>query len=128
MESEKEKVKETFSIWTSFLNEKPEDPYMMYKDTVALQLEKIIIQVKNDLMKHDSNYNEENALKGAIAIVMERMLVIQNEYSPEGMNAMVVALFAELPSLKGVRADLVNQARKTNRFAWIKNFFSKKDK
>lgn len=102
----KEKTYEEGWGWTSFLHPEFQDPYAVYKDSIAFQLENIIVRVEGDLLKSNKDYTQEIARKMAICLVMEQMLVIQNDNAPSTQNAMVAALFSELPGLKDFRIDI----------------------
>ncbi len=91
--------------WTSFLHKDFQDPYVVFKDNIAFQLEGIIVKIENDLMRVNKDYTPDIARKMAICLVMEQMLVIQHENAPSTLNAMVVSLFTELPGVKDFRID-----------------------
>ena len=97
----------TNSIWTKFLNKEYNDPFSIYKDNVSYQLELLILSVENELLSKEPSYTKEVARKMSICMVMEQMLAIQYEYTPQSMEAMTIALLTDLPKLKDFRHELV---------------------
>lgn len=97
----------TNSIWTKFLNKEYDDPFSIYKDNVSYQLELLILNIENELLSKEPSYTKEVARKMAICMVMEQMLAIQYEYTPQSMEAMTIALLTDLPKLKDFRHELV---------------------
>ncbi len=114
--------------WTSFLKKDFQDPYAVYKDGIAFQLENIIVKVENELLKSNKDYTTEIARKMAICLVMEQMLIIQNETAPSTLNTMVANLFTELPGLKDFRIDIYEKFREgmvPKKKSWFAKFFKK---
>lgn len=129
-QEKKEAVNDGMWGWTSFLHKDFQDPYVVFKDNIAFQLENIIVNIENELLRVNKDYTPEIARKMAICLVVEQILVIQHENAPSTMNAMVVSLFTELPGLKDFRIDFYKKCieegkSKAGFWRGIRNFFSK---
>lgn len=119
---------EPLSPWTNFLNPSIPDPYYAYKDNLSLKMEQIILATENELLASNKEFTKQAARQLAICLMMEQMLSIQYEYSPESLQVMTISLFSDLPEVKDFRLDFFEKAfakgqqSKTNIFS---KFFSK---
>ncbi len=106
------------SIWVNYLDKRiTEDKYTLHREKCAYQLEGLVSQMTQDLLKHNPDYTTDIARKGAINLLMEQMLTIQHEYTPQSQKAMTMALFEHLPSLSDFRKELIDTCCQINQSA-----------
>ena len=95
--------------WTNYLNTQYDDPYESFKDHILTKCEDTIGLITKELLEGDKTYTPDIAKKMAIALVIEQMLLIQHQNSPEQQKAMVQTLFIELPSVQFTSSIQQNQ-------------------
>lgn len=112
--------------WISCFDNNAEDPFHMFKDNVSLDLETHINKVANQLHDQLPRSSRKDAQNLAINLIMERLLVLQKEYTPQSQKSMVINLFSHLPDLKDFRHEIIDEAQKRSTIAYkIKRFFLK---
>lgn len=112
--------------WISCFDNKVEDPFHMFKDNVSLDLEIQINKIANTLHEEFPKISIKDSQNLAINIIMERLLVLQKEYTPQSQKSMLINLFSHLPELKEFRLEMINNAQKKVTFIYkIKKLFSK---
>lgn len=115
-----------WSPWISCFDNKAEDPFHMFKDNVSLDLEIQINKVANQLHQELPKVSRKDSQNLAINIIMERLLVLQKEYTPQSQKSMVINLFSHLPELKEFRYDMIEKAQEKVTFMYkIKSWFLK---
>ena len=111
--------------WISCFDNNAEDPFHMFKDNLSLDLETHINKVANQLHNQLPRTSIKDAQNLAINLIMERLLVLQKEYTPQSQKSMVINLFSHLPELKDFRHEVIEEAQKRATFKYkIKRFFS----
>lgn len=91
------------SLWTSHLSEqKTDDPYFEIKNSISLSLEEQISNITQKLLNSGQNYDIETAKKMAANLVMEQLLSIQYQLTPNSQASMVIALFSEMKEVKTI--------------------------
>ena len=94
--SEKNTKKEPLSMWSAYLDKGYEDPYLDYKEKIAVKTEILIGEIANELLKNGVNYTSDVAKKVAVNLIMEQMLSIQYDNCPDVQKAMIINLFCDL--------------------------------
>jgi hypothetical protein len=121
-----DKMDATKSPWISCFDNKSEDPWHMFKDIISLKLEEHITKVANQIHEQHPKMSQKDAQNLAINLLMERLLVLQKEHTPESQKAMIINLFIYLPELKDFRSEVIQEVRSRTGFVYkIKRFFSK---
>lgn len=117
---------EKWCPWISCFDNNADDPFHMFKDVITLDLEEHINKVANQLKKEVPHMARKDAQNIAINMLMERLLVLQKEHTPQSQKSMVINLFRYLPELKDFRHDFIKETKsKTGLFYKIKNFFNR---
>lgn len=112
--------------WISCFDNSVEDPFHMFKDVISLELEQQITKVANQIHSQLPQTSRKDAQNLAINLIMERLLVLQKEHTPQSQKAMIINLFSYLPELKDFRYDMIKEAQsKTSLFYKIKSFLFK---
>lgn len=113
--------------WVSCFNNDLEDPFHMFKDNVSLELELHISKVANELQNQLPRTSMKDSQNLAINIIMERLLVLQKEHTPQSQKSMVINLFSYLPDLKDFRYDVIEKAQERTSFIYrFKKLFKRK--
>ena len=102
--------------WISCFDNKAEDPFHMFKDQLSLDLETHINKVANQLHDQLPRTSRKDAQNLAINLIIERLLVLQKEYTPQSQKSMVINLFSHLPDLQDFRHEIVEEAQKRTTF------------
>jgi len=101
----------------------------MFKDVISLELEQHIAKVANQLQEQLPRTSRKDAQNLAINLIMERLLVLQKEHTPQSQKSMIINLFSYLPELKDFRYDVIEEAQsRTGFFYKIKYFFLRSKK
>lgn len=119
-----DKMDSNWCPWISCFDNNSEDPFHMFKDVITLELEQHITKVANQLQEQLPRTSHKDAQNLAINLLMERLLVLQKEYTPQSQKSMVINLFSYLPELKDFRYDVIEEAQ--SRSGWffkVKQFF-----
>lgn len=123
------KNSQTTSPWTKFLGSESElmnDKYLMYKDNIMFQCENMVSGVAKELMQANPELTSQDANAGAISLVMEQMLALQYEHTPDKQATMVSELMLCLPTLKDFRVDFMQSAVTHNSLKYkLKKCFQK---
>lgn len=110
--------------WISCFDNNAEDPFHMFKDVISLELEEHITKVANQLHEQLPRTSRKDAQNLAINLIMERLLVLQKEHTPQSQKSMIINLFSYLPELKDFRYDVIEEAQsRIGVFYKIKYFF-----
>ena len=113
--SEKNTKKEPLSIWSAYLDKRYEDPYLDYKEKIAVKTEILIGEIANELLKNGVNYTSDVAKKVAVNLIMEQMLSIQYDNCPDVQKAMIINLFCDHPSTMDFKVDLLEKFKEKER-------------
>ena len=93
---------------------------------ISFELEQHITKVANQIHAQQPTSSMKDCQNLAINLLIERLLVLQKEYTPQSQRSMVINLFSYLPELKDFRYEMIAEARKKNSlFSKIKSFFKK---
>ena len=120
--SDKNIKKEQVSIWTAYLDRSHQDPYMDYKEKIAVKTEILIGEIANELLKNGVNYTSDVAKKVAVNLIMEQMLSIQYDNCPDVQKAMIINLFCDHPSTMDFKVDLLEKfkEKEKDKTLWFK--------
>ena len=114
------------SPWISCFDDTVEDPFHLFKDGVSLDLETHINKVANQIFDKHPGSSRKNTQSLAINLIMERLLVLQREYSPVSQTSMVYHLFSTMPELADIRNEVIQKAQERVSIRYkIKQFFKK---
>ena len=113
--SDKNIKKEPLSIWSAYLDKGYEDPYLDYKEKIAVKTEILIGEIANELLKNGVTYTSDVAKKVAVNLIMEQMLIIQYDNCPDGQKAMIINLFCDHPSTMDFKVDLLEKFKEKER-------------
>lgn len=113
--SEKSPKQEQLSIWSAYLDKGYEDPYLDYKEKIAVKTEILIGEIANELIKNDVNYTSDVAKKVALNLIMEQMLIIQYDNCPDVQKAMIINLFCDHPSTMDFKIELLEKCKEKER-------------
>lgn len=115
--------------WISCFNNNANDPFHMFKDVISLDLEEQITKVANQLEKDIPNIARKDAQNIAINMIMERLLILQKEHTPQSQKTMLINLFSYLPEMKEFRHQFIKETKAQNSlFYKIKKMFKIKKK
>lgn len=115
--------------WISCFNNNANDPFHMFKDVIALELEQHITKVANQLEKDIPDIARKDAQNIAINMIMERLLILQKEHTPQSQKTMLINLFSYLPEMKEFRHKFVQETNAKSGIVYtIKKMFSRKKK
>lgn len=115
--------------WISCFDNNADDPFHMFKDLICLNLEEHINKVANQLQKDVPHIARKDAQNIAINMLMERLLILQKEHTPQSQKSMIINLFSYLPELKDFRYEFVKQTQSRTGLVYkIKKLFNKKTK
>lgn len=103
-----------------------EDPFHMFKDVISLELEHHINKVANQIKEQHSDTSLKDAQHLAINLIMERLLVLQKEYTPESQQSMIINLFSYSPELKDFRHKMIKDAQSRTGFFYKIKIFSER--
>lgn len=121
-----EKENSHYTPWISCFDTNTDDPFYLFKDNISFELEQHITKVANQIHAQQPTSSMKDCQNLAINLLIERLLVLQKEYTPQSQRSMVINLFSYLPELKDFRYEMIAEARKKNSlFSKIKSFFKK---
>lgn len=113
-------------VWTKFLSTEKmmNNPYEFYEDGILYQCENLVGKITKEYLIAYPTTSVENAKKIAINLILQQMLSIQYDHSPQEQAAMGAELFVNLPKLSDFRHDLVKEIKISNTYWYrVKNFF-----
>lgn len=112
--------------WISCFNNDLKDPFHMFKDNISLELEIHISKLANELNNQLPRTSMKDSQSLAINLIMERLLILQKEYTPQSQKSMVINLFSFLPELRNFRGEIIQKAQERKTFIYkFKKFFNK---
>lgn len=121
-----EKENTHYTPWISCFDSNTEDPFYLFKDNISFELEQHITKVANQIHEQQPTSSMKDCQNLAINLLIERLLVLQKEYTPQSQRSMIINLFSYLPELKDFRYEIIQEAQKKNNlFSKLKSFFKK---
>lgn len=112
--------------WISCFDNNSEDPFHMFKENITLELEIHLTKVANQIHFASPKTDLKDAQNLAINMLIERLLVLQKEHTPQSQKSMVINLFSYLPELKDFRHEVIEEAQERTTIVYkIKKFFKK---